>query len=355
MSQNKEIFLISPSFPPGTGGIQTWMKNLVKHSENRFTVLTQEAEDTSFDDEVGAEIIRENILGPMGYLRTAWQALKNRKKHIHLESPMNAFTIIPASILGAKITSHAHGNELIYHENTAGKIRKTLFKLGLNRIQQFIVPSEWTSKKLQKLGVNEEKIEVIHPGLDFEKFHSFELKGRKFSSEEKFTLLTVGRLDERKGHNLVLEAIKDLENVEYLIAGTGEMEEDIKQKIKELDIQDKAKMLGYVLEENLVQLYHESDCFIMTSQKLENSVEGFGIVYLEANACGKPVIAANTGGTSSAVKNRETGLLCEPEPGDIHEKIREIRGKPGKFNDLAVEWARDHDWKKQIQKIDKSW
>jgi phosphatidylinositol alpha-1,6-mannosyltransferase len=350
-----KIFLISPSFSLGAGGIQTWMKNWVKHSELDFTVLTEEEEDTSFDDEINAEIIRDSILGPIGYLKTAWYAVKNRDKQIHLESPMNAFTVIPAYVLGAEITSHAHGNELIYHENSAGFIRRTLFKLGLKTVEKFVANSEWTSQKLQELGVDEEKIQVIHPGIDFERFHNFELEERKYSSEDKFTLLTVGRLDERKGHKLVLEAIKDIENVEYLIAGSGEMEEEIKQKIQELDIQDKAEMLGYIPDEDLVQLYHESDCFIMTSEKLENSVEGFGIVYLEANAAGKPAIAAKTGGTPSAVKNGETGLLCETKPGEIQEKIREVRKKPEKFKGSAVEWARNHDWKNQIQKIDNFW
>lgn len=354
MSQNKEMFLISPSFPPGTGGIQTWMKNWVKHSELDFTVLTQEAEDRSFDDEVDAEIIRDNILGPVGYLKTMWHAVKNRDKQIHMESPMNAFTVIPAYLLGAEITSHAHGNELLYHENDAGFIRKILFQLGIKTVEKFIVPSEWTKEKLQEFGVDEEKIEVIHPGIDFERFNDFKLEDRKFSSEEKFTLLTVGRLDERKGHKLVLEAVKDLEDVEYLIAGSGEMEEEIKQKIQELETEDKVEMLGYVPDEDLVQLYHESDCFIMTSEELENSVEGFGIVYLEANAAGLPVIAADTGGTPSAVKNKETGLLTSTDPEKIKEKIEEVLKNPGKFPDEAVEWAKEHDWQNQIDFLNRS-
>ena len=352
MPQNKEIFLISPSFPPGTGGIQTWMKNWVKHSKHKFRVLTEKAEDTSFDDEVDAEIIRDSILGPVGYLKTAWYAVKNRDKHIHLESPMNAFTVIPAKLFGAKITSHAHGNELIYHQNSAGLIRKTLFKLGLNTITQFIVPSEWTKQKLVELGVKEDKIEVIHPGIDFQKFNDFKLKDRKYSSEDKFTLLTVGRLDERKGHKKVVEAIKDLKEVEYLIAGSGEMEEEIKEKIEELNIQDKVKMLGYVPDEHLVQLYHESDLFIMTSTKTQNSVEGFGIVYLEANATGTPVIAADTGGTTSAVKNQETGLLTATDPDEIKEKIREIRENSDKFGQKTVKWAKQHNWQNQIKELD---
>jgi phosphatidylinositol alpha-1,6-mannosyltransferase len=328
------------------------MKNWVKRSELDFTVLTEEAEDTGFDQEVDARIVRDEILGPAGYLRTAWYAVRNRDKHIHLESPMNAFTVIPAYMLGVEITSHAHGNELIYHENSAGLLRKLLFKLGLRTVSNFVIPSEWTKEKLQEFGVDEEKIEVIHPGINFDRFNNFELKERKFSSEEKFTLLTVGRLDERKGHKLVLEAIKELEDVEYLIAGSGDMEEEIKQKIQELDIQDKVEMLGYVPDEDLVQLYHESDCFIMTSQQLENSVEGFGIVYLEANATGTPVIAADTGGTSSAVKDGETGLLTSTEPEEVEKKIEDVRKNPEKFSEEAIEWARKHNWQNQIQKID---
>jgi phosphatidylinositol alpha-1,6-mannosyltransferase len=354
MPQNKEIFLISPSFPPGTGGIQTWMKNWVKNSEHDFTVLTQKAEDTSFDEQVEAEITRDNILGPVGYLKTAWYAIKNRDKHIHLESPMNAFTVIPAKLLGAQITSHAHGNELIYHENGAGKIRRLLFQQGLKTISKFVVPSEWTREKLRELGVDEDKIEVIHPGIDFEKFNYFELEERKYSSEDKFTLLTVGRLDERKGHKLVLEAIKDIEDVEYLIAGSGEMEEEIKQKIQQLKLEDKVEVLGYVPEEDLVKLYHESDCFIMTSTKTQNSIEGFGIVYLEANAADKSVIGADTGGTPSAIKNGETGLLTSTDSGEIRQEIREIQDNPEKFSGEAVEWARKHDWQNQIAFLDRS-
>jgi phosphatidylinositol alpha-1,6-mannosyltransferase len=352
MPQSKEIFLISPSFPPGTGGIQTWMKNWVKHSEHDFTVLTQKAEDTSFDEEVEVNIIRDNILGPIGYLKTAWYAIKNRDKQIHLESPMNAFTVIPAKLLGAKITSHAHGNELIYHENGAGKIRKLLFQQGLKTISKYVVPSEWTKEKLRELGVDEDKIEVIHPGIDFQRFNDFQLEERKYSSEDKFTLLTVGRLDERKGHKLVLEAIKDIEDVEYLIAGSGEMEEEIKQKIQQLELEEKVEMLGYVPEEDLVQLYHESDLFIMTSKQTKNSVEGFGIVYLEANATGTPVIAADIGGTPSAVKNGETGLLTDPNPEEIQEKIQQVRESPEKFSESATKWAKNHDWQNHIEGLD---
>ena len=162
----------------------------------------------------------------------------------------------------------------------------------------------------------------------------------------------MGRLDERKGHKLVLEAMKDLENIEYLIAGSGDMEEEIKQKIQKLDIEDKVEMLGYVPDEDLVQLYHESDCFIMTSTQTQNSIEGFGIVYLEANAAGLPVIAANIGGTASAVKDGETGLLTSIEPAEMKNKIEEIRKEPGKFSEEAIGWAREHDWKNHVQYID---
>jgi phosphatidylinositol alpha-1,6-mannosyltransferase len=332
------------------------MKNLVKYSENDIAVLTQEAEETSFDDQSEADVIRDKILGPVGYLKTAWHAFRNRNKDlIHLDSPMNTFTVIPASLLGAKVSAHAHGSEMLYHESDAGFIRQKLFKVGLRSVDRFVVPSDWSKSKLQEFGVTKEDVEVIHPGIDYDRFSQKLEDEKEIFSGEKFSLLTVARIDDRKGHTLVLEAIKNLENIEYVIAGSGPYRKQVEKKAEELGISEKVQLLGRVPDNELVNLYSNCDCFIMPSEVRTDKIECFGIVYLEANAAGKPAIGSDTGGIPSAIKNHETGLLAQPNPEDVKQKIQAIRKNPQKYEEKARKWAKQHDWKRQIPKIDEFW
>ena len=137
-------------------------------------------------------------------------------------------------------------------------------------------------------------------------------------------LLTVSRFVARKGHVKVLEAIKDLPNVTYKIVGDGPAEEMIERKIIELGLEDRVELLGRLDDQELVEAYQAADVFVMPTTKTKYDREGFGIVYLEAQLFGLPVIATHHPGVDEAVIDRGTGFLIEDQPELIRDTIKKL-------------------------------
>jgi phosphatidylinositol alpha-1,6-mannosyltransferase len=140
---------------------------------------------------------------------------------------------------------------------------------------------------------------------------------------DKRILLTVSRLVPRKGIDKTIAALHSLYekypscNVQYLIAGCGPDEPRLRALAVELNLGEKVQFIGSVDEHEKVDYYNLADAFIMASRAQSNSdVEGFGIVYAEAGSCGKPVIAGDSGGVRSVVRDGYNGILVDPL--DVH-------------------------------------
>jgi len=149
---------------------------------------------------------------------------------------------------------------------------------------------------------------VIHPC-------SGELPTDNKINADRHTLLSIGRLEERKGFQFVIEAMMSLkdryDDVLYLIAGDGDYKSELEKIIAKNKLEGCCKLVGRVTEEEKKELLDKCTLLVMpsfldTSQK---SVEGFGIVYIEANAHGKAVIASRSGGIPDAVIEGKTGIL----------------------------------------------
>jgi len=129
-------------------------------------------------------------------------------------------------------------------------------------------------------------------------------------------LLTVARLVPRKGHKAVLEAIRkllpEIPNLVYLIAGTGPEEEKLRQLTAEWNLHDAVRFSGFVKDEDLPAYYNACDVYVMPNSEEKGDVEGFGMVFLEANACGKAVVGGRSGGAAEAVIEGKTGRLVDP-------------------------------------------
>lgn len=134
-------------------------------------------------------------------------------------------------------------------------------------------------------------------------------------------LLTVGRLVKRKGHLKVLEALKTLRDVKYLIVGDGEMKDEILNKIAEYNLQDRVELRTEILDGFLPDIYEEADIFVMPTSKTNTDREGFGIVYLEAGLFGLPVIAVNHPGVDEAVLGNKTGILINDNLDELKTAI----------------------------------
>lgn len=173
--------------------------------------------------------------------------------------------------------------------------------------------------------------------------------------KHKIVVLTVGRLHPRKGQLLTLEALQLLPaavraGLEYWIVGgqsKGQYERalrDAAAKVPDLAV----RFLGDMPDEELSQVYEGADIFAMTSVNLERSVEGFGLVYLEAAAHGLPVVAHDVGGVSEAVVEGLTGLLVPPErPAQLAAAFEKLIHDPAlrkRLGDAGRGWARRTCW-----------
>jgi phosphatidylinositol alpha-1,6-mannosyltransferase len=164
-----------------------------------------------------------------------------------------------------------------------------------------------------------------------------QLKGRKI-------LLTVGRLVARKGHDTVLRALpmiaKDVPGVHYLIVGDGPNRACLQRLSEAMGVSDRVSFCGAVSDADLPAYYRLADVFIMVSRRVESrgDVEGFGIVYLEANAAGLPAIAADGCGAVDAISDGVNGLLVRDaeSPAEVAQSAVRLLTSP----DLAAELAK---------------
>lgn len=155
---------------------------------------------------------------------------------------------------------------------------------------------------------------IIYPGTEPARFSP----ANRTRTDETPILLTVGRLVPRKGIDLMLQALPLILRetaVTYHIGGSGPDRARLEKMVQELGIQHVVRFLGRIPEDELPQLYANADLFVMPNREIqeEGSLEGFGIVFLEASASGLPVIAGRSGGAVEAVRDGVTGLLVPPD------------------------------------------
>lgn len=181
---------------------------------------------------------------------------------------------------------------------------KNLFIVG----DYFLEYTKYHIKTLIKLGVEPKKI-IFHPlGVNIHKF-SRALSGF-IKKPSKFTIITVARLVEEKGLNYGIRAIKELVNnnpqinLRYNIVGGGPMEKSLKKLIKDINLTSNIYFLGYMTSNELIREMRKSQIFFLPSVS-----ETFGIVLLEAQAMGLPVVATRIGGVPEAMIEGKSGLL----------------------------------------------
>ncbi|MFA6959283.1 MAG: glycosyltransferase family 4 protein [Opitutaceae bacterium] len=170
----------------------------------------------------------------------------------------------------------------------------------------------------------------------------------------KVIVLTVGRLHPRKGQLLTLQALQSLPaellpRVEYWIAGSTSKphyEQALRDAAKRPGLA--VRFLGNVSDEDLDRIYAQADIFALTSIDHGHSVEGFGLVYLEASAHGLPVVAHRVGGVAEAVADGETGFLVSPQhPVELTSAFRKLIEDPAlrrRLGEAGRTWARRNTW-----------
>lgn len=318
--------LISGSyFPPQIGGISTMMAEICRElGEHRVAVLTGVKGRSDDARLAGIRLYRMNAELPPANLRllaSLGLALARVRpavlQYATLEDAYLAYWT--HKVLRMPHVMYAHGNEIL----AAGRSPWNKPRAALLASSCVVANSRYTEGLLRNLGLHAHQIRVVHPGCDLARF-----RPSQTTQEERMRLsggrplarllLTVGNLVERKGHDTVLHALsllaKQGQDVVYLIVGDGPNRAALEQLAASLGMADRVVFLGRVNTSDLPLLYSAADIFIMVSrERLEHcDVEGFGIVFIEAAACGVPSIGGRSGGVSDAVVDGVTGLLVDP-------------------------------------------
>ena len=130
---------------------------------------------------------------------------------------------------------------------------------------------------------------------------------------ERRVVLTVGRLQKRKGHDMMIRALpairRAVPDVLYAIVGDGEERAALEQLAEQEGVRQSVQFLGEVDDETLVRCYQQCDLFALPNRQVGGDIEGFGMVLLEAQACGRPVLAGASGGTAETMRVPETGRV----------------------------------------------
>lgn len=233
------------------------------------------------------------------------------------------------------------------------KNTRPFLKWSYNQAKEIIVPSHFTKEMIIKYSGENYNISIIHNGVNFSRFENQpdisdlqeKYKGHKI-------LLTVGGLIPRKGQDLVIQALpKILEkhpNTKYILAGAGRMREPWLELAKKLNLENKVEFLGRIDADQVNKYFFMCDIYVHTPIVVNLSFEGFGIVYLEASACGKPIVASDAGGIRDAIIDNKTGLIArDRDIDDIANKIiqlldnNELRRQMG---EAGRAYAKEHDW-----------
>ena len=175
-------------------------------------------------------------------------------------------------------------------------------------------------------------------------------------ADNALRLITVSRLtDRRKNVDIVIRALarlKDKYQFRYTVVGDGELRAELEQLARALDVGDRVNFVGFVSAEEVCRLLAESDLFVLVSSINPGSHEGFGIAYLEANACGTPVLAARLAGAVEAVNENETGMFVDrPDVDTVAEVLGRFLSGQLRFDAEACRrFAREFSWSKVVDR-----
>ncbi len=360
------IIILTQCFPSRIGGIENLMFNLsyFLSKDNKVIVLADQhnvIKDTVFDNKFKNNFTVRRF-GGIKYFR-------KRNKFRELEKIINFKEVkaiicdswksfeIPSKKLKNKklpLICLAHGNELIIKNKRHHSRILNVFE----NVSKIVSNSEYTKKLINKLNPKFLNIEVIHPGVSsFENIVEKEVK----LIDGTPTLLTLARLEKRKGHEHILQAISNLKhqypNIRYIVAGEGEEKNYLKSITKSLNISNNVIFIGTITDEQKKYIFNKTDLMVMPTLDETNklSIEGFGISYLEAALFGIPSIASNIGGTNEAVLHNQTGVIID-DLNDLEISIRDLIDNKDKRK-LLGENAKNRalhnlNWNNQVKKYE---
>jgi len=331
----KKTLLLTENFPPKEGGSGRWFWELYSRLPNDkvLIVANDTPEGREFDKTHELDIVRIELestewgLASTKGLGFYWETIRKVLKLIkeYGIEEVHCGRVIPEGVIaralkllaGARYNCFVHGEDV----ETAATSREhsLLVKNVCKNASMLICNSENTANIVRKLGFDSgSKCEVLHPGVDTSRFEvaapdtSFR---QKMGWSGKRVLLTVGRLQRRKGQDFLIKSMPTLLNefpdLFYAVVGRGECYDELISLVDQHELHDKVCVYPDMDDEALIKCYQQCDIFILPNRTIDNDIEGFGMVLVEAQVCGKPVIAGDSGGTRETMNIGKTGHIID--------------------------------------------
>ena len=331
----KKTLLLTENFPPKEGGSGRWFWELYSRLPNDkvLIVANDTPEGREFDKTHELDIVRIELestewgLASTKGLGFYWETIRKVLKLIkeYGIEEVHCGRVIPEGVIaralkllaGARYNCFVHGEDV----ETAATSREhsLLVKNVCKNASMLICNSENTANIVRKLGFDSgSKCEVLHPGVDTSRFEvaapdtSFR---QKMGWSGKRVLLTVGRLQRRKGQDFLIKSMPALLNefpdLFYAVVGRGECYDELISLVDQHELHDKVCVYPDMDDEALIKCYQQCDIFILPNRTIGNDIEGFGMVLVEAQVCGKPVIAGDSGGTRETMNIGKTGHIID--------------------------------------------
>jgi len=258
-----------------------------------------------------------------------------------------------------RIVCYAHGEEIT--ACASSRQLRWLMHRAHGIVDLFIANSENT-KRLLAEHAEASRVCVVHPGVEVAEFFEAEQLGRQWRKQEhlgdRTVVLTIGRMDPRKNHAAVVEAVgalaKDHDKLVYICAGEGRQLAGLKAQAESLGVADRIRFPGAVDGPTKLAMFGGCDVFAMPAIRDGTDIEGYGMVFVEAGVCGKPSLAGCEGGQPEAVIDGETGRVVDgTDIAAVTEALRLLitdAATRRRMGEAARVRARTQDWSCVLQR-----
>ncbi|MBK9469997.1 MAG: glycosyltransferase family 4 protein, partial [Gammaproteobacteria bacterium] len=346
----QRLLVITELFMPTKGGTAVWFDEVYRRLGGKeIHIVTARVPGCEAHDAQHANTVHRLDLKRSPWLRPESLAmyLKLLLKSISLMltqriDAVHAGRVLPEGLVGwcvarlfrKPIVIYAHGEEITTWRQS-GKFRAMCF--AYRHADQVIANSEFTKDELQKIGVSEQRITLINPGVDIARFAPGlpcdDLRAQAGCAAPDKLLLSVGRLSRRKGFDQVIRCLPGLlpefPNLQYALIGIGEDQAYLEAQARECGVEAHVHLLGHVSVADLPRWYNAADVFVLPNREIDGDTEGFGMVFVEASACGVPVVAGQAGGTASSVNEGVSGYRVDGNSlEDVTNTLRHLLEDP---------------------------
>jgi phosphatidylinositol alpha-1,6-mannosyltransferase len=343
-----KIVVASQDFPVWEGGVAVWAHKLARflsQSGQTVHVLTprQLPQDAGFDQGQPYAITR--IWNLKDHHLKYWYSLFAARRLLQREKPdwylCTTWYPFANALAGCQNRPPgiilAHGNDFLERRWQKPYWRRRMHA-AFHQATWIIPVSQPVQEALLALDPSwAPKMRILNPAVDVGDFPA-----RAVPPAHPPILLSIGRLVERKGFDKVILALPKVlqrhPSLEYWLAGRGAYRGELERLVQQLGLEQKVRFLGFVSQAEKLQLYQQAFAYIMPSRTIASrgDFEGFGITFLEANACFRPVIGSSAGGVAEAVTDGFNGLWAQPEdPDDIAGKILSLLEHPERAAEMG--------------------